>query len=714
MAQSAFDGAEVYFTDQNLANEDLSARRYKLESARSKFKLFLRDWTKGNTYIYREQILKNAAKSYYYLELDLDDLGAFDEDLSQQIILSPGELLPELEKGTAEVYSMLTGLEEDQPLPCFQVALVSAQNPRLIRELSSDLVGQLIAIQGIVVAASKPSTKATSISAQCKGCNSVIIKEIEAGFSGMELPRQCSAPRAAEGMPQNKCPLDPYVIIPDKCSFINQQTLKIQERPEDVPTGEMPRTITATLDKNLVDKVTPGSRVKVLAVMSIFGSRKEQVGIKNSYLRVIGLITDDSERSRYSYFYTQEDEEMFYAMSRDPEIYNKIARSIAPAVFGNDDIKKAIACLLFGGSRKMLPEGTRLRGDINVLLIGDPSTAKSQFLKFVGRVSPIAVYTSGKGSSAAGLTASVVRDTATREFQLEGGAMVLADGGVVCIDEFDKMRPDDRVAIHEAMEQQTISVAKAGITTILNSRTSVLAAANPIHGSYDDLKQAQEQIDLQTTILSRFDCIFLVRDIRDEQHDKQLASHVVNLHMGNTVSMEEQSEIEINDLKKYVAYARARCAPKLTSESARLLQNFYVNDRNKQANGAFPITVRQLEAIVRISESLAKMGLSSVVLPWHIEEAHRLFEVSTMNAASAGLSSGGVSVPREIADLVMKIEEATRRRVAIGTKVTKARLEQELLTMFSDSRAVEMALVNMIKREEFQQRDGWRMLIRVR
>jgi DNA replication licensing factor MCM5 len=370
--------------------------------------------------------------------------------------------------------------------------------------------------------------------------------------------------------------------------------------------------------------------------------------------------------------------------------------------------------LLFGGTRKRLQDGTRLRGDVNVLLIGDPSTAKSQFLKFVARVAPIAVYTSGKGSSAAGLTASVIRDNTTREFQLEGGAMVLADGGVVCIDEFDKMKPDDRVAIHEAMEQQTISVAKAGITTILNSRTSVLAAANPIHGSYDDLKQAQEQIDLQTTILSRFDCIFLVRDIRNEETDRAMASHVVNLHMGNTIALEEQGEIDINDLRKYIAFARSKCAPKLQEDSMKLLQNFYVSDRKKQANGAFPITVRQLEAIIRLSESLAKMSLSAIVTTAHVEEAHRLFEVSTLNASSAGLSASGVSVPREMAELVQKIEEAIRRKVAIGTKIQKSRLEQELLTIFSDYRSVEMALVNMIKRDEFQQRDGWRLLIRMR
>jgi DNA replication licensing factor MCM5 len=220
-------------------------------------------------------------------------------------------------------------------------------------------------------------------------------------------------------------------------------------------------------------------------------------------------------------------------------------------------MKKAIVCLLMGGSKKILPDGMKLRGDINVLMLGDPGTAKSQLLKFVEKAAPIAIYTSGKGSSAAGLTASVQRDPATREFYLEGGAMVLADGGVVCIDEFDKMRDEDRVAIHEAMEQQTISIAKAGITTILNSRTSVLAAANPIFGRYDDLKTPGENIDFQTTILSRFDMIFIVRDDHERGRDERIARHVMGVHMGGRgVEEQVEAEIPVEQMKRYVSYCR--------------------------------------------------------------------------------------------------------------------------------------------------------------
>lgn len=707
MAQGAFDGSRVYTSDQGLTNEEVIQRSTIFKAAKEKFMLFLRDWTRGNTFFYREQLIKQANKGEPLIEVDIEDISAFDENLFQLILSDTSAVLDSLDQGASEVCNLLTTLTLK-----FQVSLISQQRPISLRELTSDLVGKLIVVPGIVVAVSKPATKALKVVAQCRFCQSKITMYSEPGFSGIDLPRVCQGGKEVQGTKEN-CGLDPFVIIGEECDYVDQQTLKVQERPEDVPTGEMPRTVTAVLDKYLVDKVTPGSRVTLVSIFSVFGGVKSS-SPKNSYLRVIGIVIDHSEQGRYRNFYTLEDEEEFHAMARDPELIKKIQKSIAPSVFGNEDIKKALSCLLFGGTRKSLQDGTKLRGDINVLLIGDPSTAKSQFLKFIARVSPIAVYTSGKGSSAAGLTASVVRDTTSREFQLEGGAMVLADGGVVCIDEFDKMKPDDRVAIHEAMEQQTISVAKAGITTILNSRTSVLAAANPIHGSYDDLKQAQEQIDLQTTILSRFDCIFLVRDIRNEKTDREMASHVVNLHMGNTISLDEQGDIDINLLRKYVAFARSKCFPKLQEDSMKLLQNHYVADRKKQANGAFPITVRQLEAIIRLSESLAKMTLSSVVTPDHVEEAHRLFEVSTLNASSAGLSASGVSVPREMAEMVIKIEETIRRKVAIGTKIAKAKLEQELLTIFADHRSIEMALVNMIKRDEFQQRDGWRLLIRMR
>merc|ERR1719175_509974 len=282
------------------------------------------------------------------------------------------------------------------------------------------------------------------------------------------------------------------------------------------------------------------------------------------YLRVVGIQveTEGSGRTSSNLTFTQEEEESFRRLAAKPGVHDTIAKSIAPSIFGSNDIKKAISCLLFGGSRKKLPDGLIRRGDINVLLLGDPGTAKSQLLKFVERVAPIAIYTSGKGSSAAGLTASVNRDPASRNFVVEGGAMVLADGGVVCIDEFDKMREDDRVAIHEAMEQQTISIAKAGITTTLNSRCSVLAAANSIFGRWDD-SEAEENIDFMPTILSRFDTIFIVKDEHAEKRDITLAKHVMQVHMNAAADNAVEGELSLAFLKKYIGYCRTRCGPRL-------------------------------------------------------------------------------------------------------------------------------------------------------
>merc|ERR1712166_367581 len=380
-----------------------------------------------------------------------------------------------------------------------------------------------------------------------------------------------------------------------------------------------------------VDQCTPGTRLTAIGVYTatereagdkMGGSKgKGTQTVKYSYLQINGLSVSQGNMAEMGVVnITNDEQEHFERLSKEPGIRDKIYRSIAPAICASskdviDDVKKAVACLLFGGSRKQLPDGTRMRGDINCLLLGDPGTAKSQFLKFTERVAPIAVYTSGKGASAAGLTAAVIKDPVTREFQLEGGAMVLADGGVVCIDEFDKMKPGDRVAIHEAMEQQTISIAKAGITTILNSRTSVLAAANPLFGRYDDLKHASEQIDFQSSILSRFDTIFIVRDHRKEDLDKKIANHVVNLHM-RRMDADSESEVSLDDLRKYLTYAKMKIFPRLGEEAGAMLQDMYVTDRqnskdqkkDKKTNG-IPITVRQLEAIIRLSESIARMHL---------------------------------------------------------------------------------------------------------
>ena len=560
----------------------------------------------------------------------------------------------------------------------------------------------------------------------------------------MTLPRTCSKPPGnfSDG---EKCPLDPYFVVHEKSQFIDQQVLKLQEAPDDVPVGELPRHILVSADRYLANRVVPGSRCVVMGVFSIYNSQKSKgngaVAIRNPYLRAVGIQTDLShnQASGMGMQLTDEEEQEFLEMSRRPDLYSVMASCIAPSIYGNADIKKAITCLLMGGSKKILPDGMRLRGDINVLLLGDPGTAKSQLLKFVEKCAPIAIYTSGKGSSAAGLTASVQRDTSTREFYLEGGAMVLADNGVVCIDEFDKMRDEDRVAIHEAMEQQTISIAKAGITTILNARTSVLAAANPIFGRYDDLKSPGENIDFQTTILSRFDLIFIVRDTHDRNRDETIAKHVMGIHMngqGTNVQDQVQAEISVEKMKRYIRYAKSRCAPRLSGEAAEKLSSHFVSIRRQVARAehdanqrsSIPITVRQLESLVRITESLAKIELAPIATEKHVDEAIRLFLGSTMDAvmsAGGNPSAQGMSGNRELVEEVHKVEEELRRRcvdllslplhgvltplnrLPIGYTSSLATLRREFVERKSYSeQALNRALQILARRDSIQFRRG--------
>ena len=451
--------------------------------------------------------------------------------------------------------------QRDIQLPAHQILLHSSVSHISIRDLTASNVSHLVRIPGIVIGASTISSKATVVHIECRNCGTPDNITVEGGFSSLTLPRVCRRQRLPN---EDKCPLDPYVVVHEKCQFVDQQVLKLQEAPDQVPVGELPRHILVSADRYLANRVVPGTRCTIMGVFSIYqakGGKKSgnsAPAIRNPYVRAVGITSDIDHTAKGQGIFTEEEEQEFLELSRRPDLYEVFADCIAPSIYGNRDIKKAIACLLMGGSKKILPDGMKLRGDINVLLLGDPGTAKSQLLKFVEKAAPIAIYTSGKGSSAAGLTASVQRDVNTREFYLEGGAMVLADGGVVCIDEFDKMRDEDRVAIHEAMEQQTISIAKAGITTILNARTSVLAAANPVFGRYDDMKTPGENIDFQTTILSRFDMIFIVRDEHERGKDQKMARHVMGIHMGGRgVEEQVEAEIPVEKMKRYISYCKA-------------------------------------------------------------------------------------------------------------------------------------------------------------
>ncbi|KAI0080001.1 MCM-domain-containing protein [Panus rudis PR-1116 ss-1] len=696
---------------------------------------FILSYRLGGEFPYRDKLRANLLMKQHHLEVDLRHVGLFNDELAHSIQEKPGEILPLFENAATKaartiLFPLAHGSESDaeaaaQSIPNVQILIKSGLNLQHFRELTASMTNKLVRVPGIVISASVLSSRATKLHLQCRACRSTKIIYPPSGLGGLGgggsdrgLPRVCDAPEA-EGQKKD-CPMDPYLIIHSKSSFTDHQVLKLQEAPDMVPIGDLPRHMPLSADRYLAGQVVPGTRVIATGIYSTYQSAKTKGSggtstLRNTYIRLVHLeVSSPSPGAGLNPFGVQfapEEEEEFGQMARSEGFYERFARSVGPSIYGSLDIKKAITCLLFGGSKKILPDGMRLRGDINVLLLGDPGTAKSQLLKFVEKVAPVAVYTSGKGSSAAGLTASVQRDSVSREFYLEGGAMVLADTGVVCIDEFDKMRDEDRVAIHEAMEQQTISIAKAGITTVLNSRTSVLAAANPVWGRYDEGRSPGENIDFQTTILSRFDMIFIVKDEHNEQRDRMIAKHVMNIHMnrpnqGTDENGENVGEIDIDKMKRFIAYCKAKCAPRLSAEAQEKLSGHFVSlrqevqrvEQDNDERSSIPITIRQLEAIIRISEALAKMTLSPVVRNHHVEEAFRLFKFSTMDAVSAG-SAEGLS-RGALNDEMNKIEKEIRRRLPIGWSTSYQSLVREFVSQQGYSaHALERTLFVMEKRE---------------
>ena len=750
----SFDRPEIYSApvlQGESSNDDDNTEIMK------SFKNFILEFRFDSHFLYRDQLRNALLVKNYSLTVDMEHLISYNEDLYKKLSDEPSDIIPLFETATTQVAKRISilnkNIADNNPdvsdlssnpdkikFPTFQLILNSKANQTMLRELDSQHVSKIVRLSGIIISSSVLSSRATYLSLMCRNCRHTTSMRINNFNSinsnnAVSLPHSCLSSLNADADPNGSTPKncgpDPYLIVHESSQFIDQQFLRLQEVPESVPVGEMPRNILMTCDRYLTNRVVPGTRVTMVGIYSIYQSKKRGAGagsngssavaIRNPYIKVLGIQTDVTTTGMSGSsmaMFSEEEEEEFLQMSRRPDIYDLFTNSIAPSIFGTQDIKRAIVCLLMGGSKKILPDGMRLRGDINVLLLGDPGTAKSQLLKFVEKVSPISVYTSGKGSSAAGLTASVQRDPVTREFYLEGGAMVLADGGVVCIDEFDKMRDEDRVAIHEAMEQQTISVAKAGITTVLNSRTSVLAAANPIYGRYDDLKSPGENIDFQTTILSRFDMIFIVKDDHNEERDISIANHVINIHTGRTAQNEQEleesnNEMPMEKMKRYITYCRLKCAPRLTPEASDRLSSHFVgirkqlliNELESTERSSIPITIRQLEAIIRITESLAKLELSPIAEVRHVEEAIRLFQASTMDAASqdpiGGLNQNNSSVFGEI----RRIEQELKRRLPIGWSTSYQTLKREFVNSNKYSQAaLDKALYVLEKHETIQLR----------
>jgi len=488
-----------------------------------------------------------------------------------------------------------------------------------LRFIRSKHIGKLIRISGIMMRASEVKPLLVSARFLCRVCMTEIPQEQEEGrYTEPPLCPTCG----------KKTPMR---LLLERSRFIDWQKVRIQESPEELPPGQMPRSVDVVLKGDIVDMSRPGDLVKITGILQTspdFSRRGGRLATFSVFIEANGVEISEKEYEQIEI--SKEEREEIQKLAEDPFVHERIFRSIAPSIKGHDRIKESIALMLFGGYDKELADKTKLRGRSNILLIGDPGTGKSQILKFVTRLANRALYTSGKGTTAAGLTAAVVHDTETGAMTLEAGALVLADQGIACIDEFDKMDPNDRTAIHEAMEQHTVSIAKAGIIATLNARTSILAAANPTLGRYESSLSVQDNIKLPFTILSRFDLIWIMVDTVEATRDREIAKFILDMHQMKPVHDQEgTAPLDPDFLRKYIIHA-SEIKPLLSAEAAEVIEKFYVDLRKSAEGGAapVPITARQLESLVRLSEARAKMALRSKVTKDDAQSALSLMEES--------------------------------------------------------------------------------------
>ena len=587
---------------------------------------------------YREEVGRlaqeypNERRSLY---VDYNDLFTFDRDLAEDYLAKPEQM-----QEYAEEALRLYDLPADVSLGQAHVRLRGLPSEQTvdIRDLrvQDDHIGSMIAVQGIVRKATDVRPKVTEAAFECQRCGTMsYIPQSDGGF---QEPHEC------QGCERQ----GPFSVNHDQSEFVDSQKLRVQESPEGLRGGETPQSIDVDVEDDITGNVTAGDHVTVTGVLHIeqVTQGQEKTALFDLYMDGVTIEIEDEEFEDMDI--TDEDIAEIVELSNDPDIYEKMVGSIAPAIYGYEEEKLAMVLQLFSGVTKHLPDGSRIRGDLHLLLIGDPGTGKSQMISYVEQVAPRSVYTSGKGSSAAGLTAAAVRDDFGdgQQWTLEAGALVLADKGIAAIDELDKMDSGDRSAMHEGLEQQKISVSKAGINATLKSRCSLLGAANPKYGRFDQYEPIGEQIDLEPALISRFDLIFTVTDQPDPEHDSRLAEHILKTNYAgelhtqreenpNSEFTEEQVEnvteevapdIDAELLRKYIAYAKRNVYPTMSDEAKDAIEEFYVDLRSKGADedAPVPVTARKLEALVRLAEASARVRLSDVV---EEQDADKVIEI---------------------------------------------------------------------------------------
>ncbi len=525
----------------------------------------------------------------------------------------------------------------------------------MVRDLRAEHLGRFVSVDGLVRKATEVRPKVVDATFQCLRCNAVI-KEAQEGQAFRE-PLECYPDQGGCG---RTAASTKFKLLGEACVYLDTQKIEVQEPPEILRGGEEPQRLEAYMEDDIAGLITPGERIVVNGVLR--SAQRGRPGAKSTIFDIfVDVNSVEKERVEFEEIeITPTEVERIKQEAAAPGVLDRIVQSVAPAIYGMDREKEALALQLFGGVAKELPDGTRIRGDSHILLVGDPGAGKSQLLLYMSHLAPRGIMVSGKGTSAAGLLAAAVKDEfGEGRWTLEAGALVLADRGTAIIDEIEKMSPQDRGSIHQAMEEQMIHISKAGITATLPARCAVLAAANPKFGRFVKEKYLGDQINLEPALLSRFDCIFIVQDVPEAQRDRDMAEHILQGHligeysraqreMGSPLVQEPVKATHVpyyepEFLRKYVAYAK-RFYPVMTPDAIGRIRDHYLAIRKEAETGTVPITPRQLEAFVRLAEASARARLSPLVDVQDADRAVDIIEHWLRQVASVRGEGGGLDI----------------------------------------------------------------------
>ena len=593
----------------------------------NQLELFLRGFKdKDDNYKYFDRINHMMASNSTSLIADYIDLDVANPEIAKLITYRPDETLEAFNEAVVSILKEIHFDYAEEIKEKIKVRIGNYTVQKGLRDINAEVIDKLIGVSGMVVRSSEVKPLAKKIGYRCLNCDAIN----EAQLKGLSLrkPTKCI-----------NCSEKELEMDPENSIFTDFQLVRLQELPEDLPAGQLPHYVEVTVMDDLVDRCRPGDRVLLTGIVRI---EHEQIApqAKTNLFRLRmegnnieylgGLAGTKDTRTLERMAISGEDEKQIFAIAGKPDAYDKLIASFAPHIYGHEIIKEAILLLIVGSVTKKLDDGSTRRGDINIFLVGDPGTAKSEMLKYAAKIAPRGLYTSGRGTTAAGLTAAVIRDK-SGIMMLEAGAVVLGDQGLVCIDEFDKIKPEDRSSLHEVMEQQTCSVAKGGIVATLNARTSILSAANPMYGKYDVFKNITENVNLPIPLLTRFDLIYVIRDTPEREKDSRIAGHILEIH--RDVEHAAQPAIEMDLFRKYLAYAK-QIEPKLTIEVINALRDYYMKMRNVDSEGMITVTPRQLEGLIRLATARARLLLQDNV---KIEDAERAIYLVQRMLETAGV-----------------------------------------------------------------------------